>query len=145
MWANTMPLWNTFWELRRELDRLFDNYDFGLLRGPNRRAVFPALNIWDNAESIFVEAEVPGVKAADLEISAVGNELTIKGRRAPLENKDLTYHRQERGVGEFTRVVTLPCDVDADKVDASLKDGVLRIELPKAAAARPRQITVKTA
>lgn len=145
MWRNTMPWWNAFEELRREMDRVFDSYNLGLLTRPTRRTAFPALNAWDNAECVFVEAEVPGVKPEDLEISAVGNELTLKGRRPTLDGKDLVYHRQERGGGEFTRVVTLPCDVNADKVEATIKDGVLRIALPKAAEARPRQITVKTA
>lgn len=145
MWRNTMPWWNAMDELRREMDRLFDNYNLGFLHRPTRRAAFPALNVWDHAECVSVEAEIPGVKPEDLEVTAVGNELTLKGRRTPLEGQKLAYHRQERGVGEFTRVVTLPCEVNADKVEATIKDGVLRVELPKAAAARPKQIAIKTA
>jgi len=72
--------------------------------------------------------------------------LTIKGRRrAQANEKKVAYQRQERTLGEFVRMLTLPCDVDADKVEAVLKDGVLTVQLPKAAAARPKRITVKTA
>jgi HSP20 family protein len=144
MWRNTLPWLNTFDELRREMDRLFDGFGVRHVGFPVRRGPFPALNVWDNAESVFVEAEVPGVKPDDFEVYAIGNELTIKGRRHPVRGDKLVYQRQERGTGEFTRVITLPCEVNADKVDAVLKDGVLRIELPKAAAARPKQIAVKT-
>jgi len=145
MWRNTMPWWNAVDDLRREMDRVFNNYNLGFLHRPTRRAAFPALNVWDNAECVFVEAEVPGVSPEDIAVSAIGNELTLKGRRPPIEGQKLVFHRQERGDGEFMRILTLPCDVNADKVEATIKDGVLRVELPKAAAARPRQIAVKTA
>jgi HSP20 family protein len=125
------------------MDRLYDRFGVGQVGLPVRRAPLPALNVWDNAESVFVEAEVLGVKPDDFEVYAVGNELTIKGRRRPMQGDKVVYQRQERGTGEFTRVITLPCEVNADKVDAVLKDGVLRIELPKTAAARPKQIAVK--
>jgi len=74
----------------------------------------------------------------------VGNELTIKGRRTPPASDNPTYHRQERATGEFTRVVTLPAEVNADKVEAVLKDGVLSVRLPKAEQARPRKIALRT-
>ena len=133
-----------FNELRREMERLFDGFAVGLGDLPFRRtAVYPALNIWDAGEALCVEAELPGIRQDDLEIFALGNELTIKGRRTPLEGKTHTYHRQERGTGEFTRVVTLPAEVDSDKVEASLKDGILTLRLPKAASAKPRKIALK--
>jgi HSP20 family protein len=100
------------------------------------------MNVWDAGDTVCIEAEIPGVSRDDLEIFAVGNELTVKGRRQPLEGK-LTYHRQERGIGEFTRVLTLPVEVNADKVDAVLDNGVLTVHLPKAEAAKRKQITVR--
>jgi len=80
----------------------------------------------------------------DVEVLVNGDELTIKGQRKAAEAKEQSFHRQERVIGNFSRTVTLPFDVDAEKVQATLKDGVLRITLPKAASARPRKIEVKT-
>lgn len=137
---------SSFRELRREMDDLLNGFvRAGAWCPPGAECGYPALNVWDAGDALAVEAEVPGVRMADLEILAVGNELTIKGRRAPIEGKDLTFHRQERGTGDFSRVITLPVDVDPDRVEAVLRDGVLNIRLPKAESARPRKITVKTA
>jgi HSP20 family protein len=145
MLRNPMTWMNPFNELRREMDRLLDGFGLGAARPALRyRAAYPALNVWNEGEALCVEAEVPGIRKEDLEIFAVGNELTIKGRRPPLEGEKLTYHRRERGTGEFTRVITLPDGVDADKVEAVLKDGVLTVRLPKAESAKPRQIAIKT-
>ena len=132
-----------FGELSREIERLFDDLGAGLVRSPLwRSGAWPTLNAWDSGEALFVEAEVPGVGQDDLEISAIGNELTIKGRREAMEGQDLTCHRRERGTGDFTRVLTLPAEIDSDKVEAQLKDGVLTLRLPKAESAKPRKITV---
>jgi len=145
MFASPLSWMTPLNELRREMDRLFDTFGLGPPPWPlrPRAAAYPALNIWDERDAFCVEAEIPGVSKDDLEILAVGNELTIKGRRPPLEGQNLTYHRQERGSGEFTRVVTLPAEVDPNQVEAVLKDGVLTVRLPKAASAKPRQIKVK--
>jgi HSP20 family protein len=129
-------------DLRREIDRLFDTFTGGD-GGATRARVFPPVNIWEEGDNLFVEAELPGVSREDLEISAAGNELTLRGRRSAPQDENLTYHRQERGFGEFTRVITLPAEVDANKVEASLKDGVLLLTLPKAEAAKARKIKVK--
>jgi len=138
------PFANRFDELRREMDRVLDNFGTGRTRWPHARAtVFPAMNVWDAGDTVCVEAEIPGVSKDDLEIFAVGKELTVKGMRPPMEGK-LTYHRQERGTGEFTRVLTLPVEINADKIDAVLDNGVLTVILPKAEAAKRKQITVKT-
>ena len=133
-----------FPELRRELDRVFENFlgveDGGLL---GVRA-FPALNLWEDGESLYAEAEIPGLRMEDLEILIQGNELAIKGRRPPVDGESVVYHRRERGTGEFARFVTLPVEVDAERVDATLKDGVLTINMPKAERAKARKISVKT-
>jgi HSP20 family protein len=129
--------------LRREMDRLWDAMATGDPRWAlARSAAQPALNVWDAGDALCVEAEAPGVRREDLEILVVGSELTVKGRRRPHQGEP-SYHRQERRVGEFTRVLSLTCEVDADKVEATLENGVLTIRLPKAASARPRQIAVK--
>jgi HSP20 family protein len=135
----------TFEDLRREMNRLFDARFRGFNGGAFPRArVFPPLNVWEDGERLMVEAEAPGLDMNDVEVQVVGNELTIKGERKPVEGRELTYHRQERGTGSFTRTVTLPIEVNAEKVEAVLKDGVLTIALPKAEAAKARKITVKT-
>jgi len=145
MLARTMNPFAALNELRREMDRLFDGVghrsDGGLWAPP---AAFPALNVWEDGESLYAEAEIPGVSQNEIEVYAVGNELTIKGTRKPREGEDVSYHRRERGTGEFTRVVTLPVGVNQEKVQASLKDGILTITLPKAEDAKAKRITVKT-
>jgi HSP20 family protein len=133
-----------FTVLRGAVDRLFDTFPYFDGGQPFRAAAgFPALNIWDDENNLYVEAEIPGVKAEDLEAYAIGRELTIKGRRASLQDPKALYHRQERGTGEFARVMELPVDVDANGVQASLKDGILTVTLPKAREAKPRRIEVK--
>lgn len=92
-----------------------------------------------------MEADVPGFKMEDLEVSVVADQLTIKGRREFPTEEGTTFHRRERRAGEFTRTLTLPAEVDADKIEATLKNGVLTVVMPKAEAARTRKITVKSA
>jgi HSP20 family protein len=90
----------------------------------------------------MVELEVPGVKHDQVEISVAGGELSLAIRRPEVEQPGVTYHRRERPVGAFSRVLRLPADVDAEKVGAELKNGVLLITLPKAESAKPRKINV---
>jgi HSP20 family protein len=134
-----------FSDLRREMERLFDEFGGRGMRALFRQMeVFPAINMWDAGDALMLEAEVPGLRQDDLEILTMGSELTIKGRRTAPAEEHRTYHRQERGTGEFSRVVTLPVEVEADRVEATLSDGVLTLKLPKAASARPRKITLRT-
>jgi len=134
-----------FGDLRNEVNRLFEQ----VMESSNGGSVFggrgfPAVNLWEDGEFVYAEAEIPGVSMNDVEINVVGNELSIKGRRNCRCDENVTFHRQERGVGEFSRFLTLPVAIDADKVEAVLKNGVLTIKLPKAEAAKPRRIEVKT-
>lgn len=144
MFARIMNPFATLNELQREMNRLFDGFGPRLSGGAwMRPATFPALNIWEDGDALYAEAEIPGVSQDDIEVYAVGNELTIKGTRKPREGEDVAYHRRERGTGEFTRVITLPVDINAEKIQAALKDGVLTVTLPKAEEIKPRKITVK--
>lgn len=111
---------------------------FGVLQ----RGAFPALNVWDNERQLHVEAEVPGMTMDDIEVLVQRNELTIRGQRKENNREGATFHRRERGVGEFSRVVQLPCDVNSEGVTASIRDGVLSITMPKAEAAIARKIKV---
>ncbi len=137
---------NPFQELermRREMDRVFT----GLMgEGGHRMSsgVYPAVNIYEGGESFFVEAELPGIRSEDLDIAVEGNTLTLRGQRKGDEEESVSYHRRERMPGTFHKAVTLPSDVDSEKVTAQSRNGVLRLVLPKAAHAKPRKITVKT-
>jgi len=147
MLRNRLNPWTAFDELQREINQLLESFGPRLDGGRlgSWLTPFPAVNVWEDGDALYAEAEVPGVKEEDIEVYAVGNELTIKGRREARQDENVTYHRQERGTGEFTRVITLPVEVDADKVEAQLTDGVLLVKLPKTEAARPKRITVKKA
>jgi HSP20 family protein len=136
-------------QLRDEMDRLVGDF-FGPVTAsvvprvaPQPRS-FPALNVWETPEAVFAEAEVPGLKAEDLDVSVVGTDLTIRGKRGEALREGAAFHRQERGAGEFNRVLRLPIEVNADRVEASLKDGVLLIKMPKAESAKPKKIKVST-
>jgi len=135
--------------MREEMDRVFSGLaetfpEVGPLNMLGGRAV-PALNVWEDDTHLYAEAEVPGMKFGDLEITLMGNELTIKGtREEQAAQKDVSYVRRERSVRSFSRVVRLPSDVDAEKVTARLEDGVLTVTIPKSEASRPRKIEIKT-
>lgn len=131
--------------LRNEMDALFENVFSDAPFGMRAARSFPALNVWEDGERFFVEAEVPGMKIEDIEVLVVGHEMTVKGERKDAKRDGVTFHRRERGVGTFTRTLRLPSDVDTNKVEAAMKDGVLTITLPKAETAKARKIEVKVA
>jgi HSP20 family protein len=120
---------------------------FGAARGSRPAldpAGFPALNAWEDADSYYVEAELPGLALEDLEIALTeGDTLSIKGQRKGPADHGGNWHRRERAFGEFARTLKLPGAVDAEKVEASLKLGVLTVKLPKAPQLKPRRIEVK--
>lgn len=131
-------------QLRREMDRLVSNVMGYLPDGlmpPGVRAR-PAVNVWEEGDTVKVEAELPGIRPEQIEISVIGGELSLKVERVAVEQADVTYHRRERPVGTMTRMLRLPSDVDSQRVAADLRDGVLTISLPKAEAAKPRKINV---
>jgi HSP20 family protein len=108
-------------------------------------SAFPPLNITQDDDNFYVRAEVPGIKPAELSISALRNRVSISGKREiPREHERVSYHRKERPEGGFNRAVTLPLEVDAERVDARYADGILTLTLPKAEQAKPRQIAVRT-
>ncbi len=84
------------------------------------------------------------MKGEDIDISVIGGDLTIRGRRGEGQQEGVAYHRRERGVGDFNRVLRLPVEVDPNKVEAALTDGVLLIKLPKAESAKPKKIKVSS-
>ena len=137
---------NPFAELERmrsEMERLFGGATSSPAESPGA-GVFPLINVTEDKENYRVRAELPGIKADNLDISLTGKSLAISGeRKLDQEDKDAKYHRRERDAGRFQRMVSLPGDVDGDKVSASCENGVLTVTLPKAETAKPRQISVK--
>jgi len=131
--------------LQNEMNRLFDNF-FNTQRRTRGSNVFPALNVYQDSDNIYVTAELPGTDVNDTEINVEGDTLHIKGqRKLPETDKNVRYHRQERGSGQFSRTIQLPFPVNTEKVSAEMKLGVLTISLPKADEAKPRKINIKTA
>lgn len=136
------PSFDRLTGLRDELDRLFDfslpTRDSGLFSGWT-----PALDVFDEKEHLTVKVELPGLKKEDIELSLHDGVLTVSGeRKNEREQKDGEAFRSERYFGRFQRSVTLPTPVDAAKVSAAYKDGILTVTLPKAEEAKPKQIEV---
>jgi HSP20 family protein len=131
-------------QLRREMDKLLTSFlpGAGEIGWPLVGRGRPAANVWESKEALHVEMELPGIKSDQLEISVVGDELSIKVERPDLPQEGVAYHRRERGVGSFSRVLRLPTEVDPDHVEAELRQGVLMVTLPKAESAKPRKIRV---
>jgi HSP20 family protein len=130
-------LWREMDGFRSEVDRLFGRQLTGT-------AAAPALNVWEDETAFYVEADLPDVPADKLDLTVKeGNRVTIGGERKPSEPANAVWHKQERFAGAFTRELTLPAPVDADKVEAKFEHGVLKLTLPKSEAARPRKIAVK--
>jgi HSP20 family protein len=144
--------WHTLETVRRELDHVFD--DSGPRAAPAFRTAFlpgraarqyPLTNLYEDKDAVYLEALAPGVDAATLELSVVGNTLSISGekRRVAGEVQPEAFHRSERATGTFVRQIPLPMEVDEQHVHADYKDGVLVVTLPKAAKAKPKQIAVQ--
>jgi len=111
----------------------------------NREGLWaPIVDIEEDSDSIVVKAEIPGMKKEDIKVSVQSNILTITGERIhESETKNKTFHRVERSYGKFSRLITLPTDVDSDKVKANYKDGILSITLPKPEEVKPKHIEVE--
>ena len=146
MLARWQPLADVRGEMNRlhqEMNRLFGRYTNGAREfSPGG---YPPLNVWEDENHLYVEAELPGFSLDDLEMFVTGdNQLNIRGERRPPELKNGAWHRQERGYGNFSRVMELPIAVQGDQVSAEFENGVLTIRFAKKAEAKPRRIEVKT-
>ena len=147
-WTPRPIAWGTPWReierLRNQMESLYESVVDGVdtwRRGG--MGVFPALNLYEDDEKLYLTAELAGVAPEDIEMSVEGDNLTIRGERKITEaGENVNYHRREREAGFFRRVVTLPVRVDAEKIQASVKEGVLKVTFPKAVEAKSRQIKV---
>jgi HSP20 family protein len=152
--ASTWNPWHEIEALRRDIDRAFNNV--GQTNGPNFRSAFlpgraarqyPLVNLSEDRDHVYVEALAPGVDPATIDVAVVRNVLTLSGekRRLPEDLKPEAIHRSERAAGKFVRNIELPIEIDSDQVKAEYKHGLLMVTLPKAAAAKPKQINVSVA
>lgn len=117
--------------------------DTDLLAPFGRSDLSPRVDVVENENAILVTAELPGVKADEVELTVEGDTLTLRGeKKEEHEEKEKNHHRVERRYGSFSRSIHLPSSVDPEKVVARSKDGVLTIEIPKREDAKPRNIRI---
>jgi len=153
--AKDLTIWKPFTEvapfreferMRRDMDRLWDSFLEGGLRRRTEEGGewLPSLDVSETKNELVVKAEVPGMDAKDIDISLSDGMLTIKGeKKQEKEEKEADYHLVERSYGAFVRSVQLPKEVKADKINASYKDGVLKITLPKSEEVKKKEIKIK--
>ena len=131
--------WDELHRMRQQLDQMFDD-------SPQSRVsagVFPLVNLTEDKNNYYVRAELPGVKGDELDIQVTGKNLAISGeRKIAAEEESAKYHRREREAGTFSRMIGLPGEIDSDKVEAKLENGILSIVVSKAEIAKPKQISV---
>jgi len=137
-----MPsVWREMDQLQREMNRLLGSSSG---KPSNSQLSFPAINIWSGEDEMLVSAELPGIKADDIDLNITADSLVLSGERKPETlDEDARYHRQERNFGKFNRSIQLPFMVDPGKVKAVFKNGILEISLVRAEADKPKKITVK--
>jgi HSP20 family protein len=127
-------------EFQRALDTLRDSA--WLDYSPSGRGAFPPLNVFNKGDDIVIIAEAPGVHKADLKVEAKGNTIRISGSKSVERGGRASVHRRERADGRFDRTVTLPVEVDADRIKAECRDGILALYLPRTENAKPRTINI---
>src|SRR5690606_7488797 len=125
--------------LQRQMDELFRGLAGDPLRPRRPRSDEPSFDVWDRGETFVLAGELPGVTSEDLNIEVTHDTLTVRGKRKADAPAGYSTHRQERATAEFGRTFTFPAKIDVDKVSATLRDGVLTIELAKQAEERPGQ------
>ena len=142
----TITRWDPFQNvlsLREAMNQLMEESFVRPAAGQGVKNFVPALDLSETAEGYLVEAALPGVKPEDVEVTVENNVLTIRGEtRQEVDEQKRNFHRIERRFGSFQRTVGLPTTVKADAIQASLTNGVLRLEIPKAEEVKPRKISV---
>lgn len=126
--------------LQRAMDGVMGNDWFGSRTSGS--GAFPSVNVFNDGEDYVLVAELPGVRKEDLEIEVRGDTLRIQGNKTIAYDEHASVHRRERSAGQFDRTLTLPTDIDAAKVAADYRDGVLTLRLPRAESAKPRTVTI---
>jgi HSP20 family protein len=146
-----MASWDVFRELdnlRREIDSAFRGVGLGSplaapFLSPAAARRFPLVNFSEDEGRIYVDALVPGVNPADIDLSVLRNTITISGERKPfVEKEGQIVHRSELGSGRFSRTLELPADIDPDRITAECSNGIMRVTLAKSEYAKPRKIEI---
>ncbi len=146
MWARIGDVNRMFGDidlLQSRMSRFFDDYDRSSYGRVLAGGDLPLTNFYDTGDHFELKVELPGTAKEDLSVKIQGNYLEISGKREANVPDGYSVHRSERGSVDFTRSFTLPSEVDAEKVEATISDGLLTMVLPKAEAAKPKQITVR--
>ena len=103
---------------------------------------FPLVNVFNDGDDFVVVAEIPGIKKEELDLQVRGDMVRIRGKKTIEYDENASVHRRERAAGEFDRTLTLPDQIDAEKVAAEYRDGVLTLRLPRSESAKPRTVTI---
>jgi len=131
-------IFDDLYRLNKEFNRMFNaGYK------PGRHSNFPELNVYENQEEFIITGKIPGIKKEDLNITFRDNSLKIEGERKENKNEKADYHLKERRYGKFERSILLRERVDADKIEAQVKNGLLLIKVPKSPEAKPKSIAIK--
>lgn len=134
--------WDPFHDLEREVDRLLAGVSLSF-QGLRFGRQYPAVNVYDLDTELLITAELPGVKSEDLELTVADSVLTLRGKRSgPVGVPDERYRRQERPRGVWQRSLSLPERIHEEQMTAEFTNGLLKIHLPKAPTAQPRQIPI---
>ena len=145
---NSLTNWDPFrdlWNMRSMVDRMFENAMDRQTGGWQPVEWGLALDVTENEEEFTVKASVPGINPDDLEITFTDGTLTINGETREEKNVDEAhYHIRERRFGRFSRSISLPSNLDTDKIEASYDSGVLTLHLPKAEEMKPKRIEIKS-
>jgi HSP20 family protein len=126
--------------LQRAMENVMGNDWFGTRTSGS--GAFPLVNVFQDDDDYVLVAELPGVKKEDLDIQVVGDTLRVQGKKTIAYDAGASVHRRERTAGEFDRTLTLPAELDAEKVSAEYRNGVLTLRLPRAASAKPRSVAI---
>ena len=141
--------WSVFDELdslQADMNRLFGGWE--RTKGGRRRGsrpAYPLVNVWSSSNGVVMDAELPGVDPKDVDISVMGDELTLRGKvhtAEPAEGE--TVHRRERPAGEFARTLQLPFRANAGAVKAAYKNGILRVTVPRSEEEKPKKIQIES-
>ena len=139
------PTKNLF-NLNSHVNRMFEDFRKPTVKSDDKACLCnwdPAVDIYDSEDKIVLKVELPGVDKKDISIDVKDRVLTLKGERSSdNEVKEESYYRRERAFGKFERAFNLAADVDPEKINADYKDGVLKIDIPKPEAQKPKQITI---
>ncbi|MBN1697280.1 MAG: Hsp20/alpha crystallin family protein [Spirochaetales bacterium] len=141
-WDKNDP-WTGLKQLQEEINDLFDFDRFPTTPGLFDRSVSLPIDVVETGNEIIVTCELPGLEEKDIDVSIASNVLTIKGsRKDDREEKNKKYYRKESWSGSFQRTISLPASVNAEKISAELKHGILSVTLPKKEEVKPKQISV---